>query len=551
MLLSLVALKKAQLEYPIGHTVSFHSSIARAEAFRKNADIISSEFPDTARLNTYHVSGATPTSVRQRQLNEFADTPNSLITNARCLTEGVDVPNIDCVMFADPRRSTVDIVQAVGRALRPSAGKEFGYVLVPVMVDQLGDEFSIDELNVYAPILAVLRALASNDERIVEQFSSVSGGASRAKGPIIDPIFTARVSENVDIASFISNVEIHCWSKLARMAPMAFDDARSYVRSLNLKSLREWRAYCKNEMPNMQPRPYDIPSVPERVYKNIWQGMSDWLGTGNVKQGPVAWLPFLDARIFARSLKLISSAQWHEYCKSKSKPQRIPSNPNKAYPENWLGMADWLGTSNLSARQASAKFLDFNSARTYVHGLALKDTFAWQEYCKSANRPDFIPTNPGKVYSQNWTDFNDWLGNGKIKIVWADYNHANQFAISLRLTKRTDWAKYVNGEMPDKPVKPIDIPNHPNDVYNKSWKSWGEWLGTGVVAYGNIKYLPFESAHKFVLGLHLKSKEEWYLYCKGSLLDKPPRPRDIPVKADNTYKTEWKGWSYWVGKQKG
>ena len=51
----------------------------------------------------------------------------SLITNARCLTEGVDVPNIDCVLFADAKRSTIDIVRAVGRALRPAKGKRCGY----------------------------------------------------------------------------------------------------------------------------------------------------------------------------------------------------------------------------------------------------------------------------------------------------------------------------------------------------------------------------------------------------------------------------------------
>ena len=49
-----------------------------------------------------------------------------LITNSRCLTEGVDVPNIDCIVFADPRKSKVDIVQALGRALRKKDGKDLG-----------------------------------------------------------------------------------------------------------------------------------------------------------------------------------------------------------------------------------------------------------------------------------------------------------------------------------------------------------------------------------------------------------------------------------------
>ena len=59
-----------------------------------------------------------------------------LISNARCLTEGVDVPAVDVVAFLSPRKSKVDIVQATGRAMRKAdeVGKEFGYVLLPLFL---------------------------------------------------------------------------------------------------------------------------------------------------------------------------------------------------------------------------------------------------------------------------------------------------------------------------------------------------------------------------------------------------------------------------------
>lgn len=66
----------------------------------------------------------------------FAEAPKSLITNARCLTEGVDIPTVDMVAFIDPRQSRVDIVQAVGRAMRKPrrvTTKTVGYVLVPLL----------------------------------------------------------------------------------------------------------------------------------------------------------------------------------------------------------------------------------------------------------------------------------------------------------------------------------------------------------------------------------------------------------------------------------
>ena len=53
-----------------------------------------------------------------------------------CLTEGVDVPAVDCVLFADPKQSRIDIVQAAGRALRRCPGKEYGFILLPLVVPQ-------------------------------------------------------------------------------------------------------------------------------------------------------------------------------------------------------------------------------------------------------------------------------------------------------------------------------------------------------------------------------------------------------------------------------
>lgn len=135
MLASLVALRKAMKKYPIRHAVSFHGSIQRARVFQENSDAFTKAFPKYGKLEVFHVSGNTPTGTRARTLDDFKNASRALITNARCLTEGVDVPNIDCVLFADPRKSAVDIVQAVGRALRPTKGKARGYVVLPILHD--------------------------------------------------------------------------------------------------------------------------------------------------------------------------------------------------------------------------------------------------------------------------------------------------------------------------------------------------------------------------------------------------------------------------------
>ena len=169
-------------KYPIRHAVSFHSSIQRAGLFKVHNEAFTSAFPAYGKLETFYVSGRTPTGTRARIIGEFAKTKRGLITNARCLTEGVDVPDIDGVLFADPRRSAVDIVQAVGRALRPATGKAFGYVIVPILHDADATEKDICESGAFQEVLTTLRALGANDDRIIEYFRAVSQGRQRMVG---------------------------------------------------------------------------------------------------------------------------------------------------------------------------------------------------------------------------------------------------------------------------------------------------------------------------------------------------------------------------------
>ena len=114
-----------------------------------------------------------------------------------------------------------------------------------------------------------------------------------------------------------------------------FKEARKFVRSLNLRNMKEWYQYSKSGE-----RPDDIPSQPDDVYNNDWKGMIDWLGN--------EWRPFKEAREFARSLQLKAWIEWIEYCKSNKKPNSIPSNPDKLYKNDWISWTDWLGNEELA-----------------------------------------------------------------------------------------------------------------------------------------------------------------------------------------------------------
>jgi superfamily II DNA or RNA helicase len=120
----------------------------------------------TDKFQTFHVNGTMPTARREHAMRDFRAAPLAVMSNARCLTEGVDVPAVDMVAFLSPRRSLVDIVQATGRAMRRSPGKTTGYVLVPLYVEQAGGEtieLAIQRAE-FDEVWQVLQSLQEQDE---------------------------------------------------------------------------------------------------------------------------------------------------------------------------------------------------------------------------------------------------------------------------------------------------------------------------------------------------------------------------------------------------
>jgi predicted helicase len=129
-----IALKNVFKNHGIKHAISFHRSIRVADRFREQQDALNPLRDVGPRTVNFHISSKKTAGERSDLLREFVSRKLSLMTNARCLTEGVDVPAIDCVVFADPKQSRIDIVQAAGRALRRYPGKAYGYILLPLIV---------------------------------------------------------------------------------------------------------------------------------------------------------------------------------------------------------------------------------------------------------------------------------------------------------------------------------------------------------------------------------------------------------------------------------
>jgi predicted helicase len=131
---NLIAIQRAVETVGASKIISFHSRVALAQEFAANsARGLPFYLPG---YDVRHVNGAQSSADRSAIIRAFRSSPKAVLTNARCLTEGVDIPAVDMVAFIDPRQSRIDIAQAVGRAMRKPRGattKTVGYVVVPLL----------------------------------------------------------------------------------------------------------------------------------------------------------------------------------------------------------------------------------------------------------------------------------------------------------------------------------------------------------------------------------------------------------------------------------
>ncbi|MEQ1742121.1 MAG: Helicase associated domain protein [Candidatus Nitrotoga sp.] len=184
-----IGLLKAIKDYDLKRIISFHSRVNRAEAFTTDIQSImtwiSDEHRPSGTLRTDFVSGNMPANKRKiklDQLKALSADERGVLSNARCLSEGVDVPSLDGVAFIDPRSSQVDIIQAVGRAIRLSPDKKVGMIVLPVFIAAGQNAEDTIEASNFKPIWDVLNALKAHDDLLACELDQIRTDMGRKSG---------------------------------------------------------------------------------------------------------------------------------------------------------------------------------------------------------------------------------------------------------------------------------------------------------------------------------------------------------------------------------
>lgn len=227
-----IALKKAIESYNLNKIITFHNTVYNAKRF---ADIAGPEFITSHPF--YHVSAYQKNKERNLNFKKFKHLDKSIITNARCLTEGVDIPVVDMVAFMSPKQSIVDIVQAMGRTLRKSKNKHTGYIFVPLFIEKSKGE-TLEAAVIRSGHIQtwdILNALQEQDEELELMITSAQTRLIKSGEP--DNSFLRNI---IDINSLDNSISVdELWAAVTPVLLEKFGSEWGLI-------LREWLSYKQN-----------------------------------------------------------------------------------------------------------------------------------------------------------------------------------------------------------------------------------------------------------------------------------------------------------------
>ena len=205
-----IAIARAIEKTEARRAITFHSRVSSAKEFgTEGTHGIKQFLPD---FSVFHINGEQKSSQRKQLIRLFRDAAKGLVTNARCLTEGIDVPVVDMVAFIDPRHSRVDIAQATGRAMRKPHGsdKDIGYVVIPLFLQRKNGETLAEALDRsdFADVANVLNTMQEQDEDLVQIIRELR--VKKGRGETFDPRILSDkievIGPSIDLSTLRSNV---------------------------------------------------------------------------------------------------------------------------------------------------------------------------------------------------------------------------------------------------------------------------------------------------------------------------------------------------------
>ena len=204
---------KNPIKNPMKRAVAFVRTIKDSERLvERFSNVIEEEnLGSNFKCISQHIDGSMNSGERDKKIKWLKDEPNKnecrILFNARCLSEGVDVPSLDSVIFLNPKNSEIDVVQSVGRVMRKDEGKEFGYIIIPVVIPSgIKPSVALEDNKKYKVIWQVIQALRSHDEKLKNEINKIEFNKESSK-----IIFEIIGESNNEIGEDQLNLDLHDW----------------------------------------------------------------------------------------------------------------------------------------------------------------------------------------------------------------------------------------------------------------------------------------------------------------------------------------------------
>jgi len=272
---------------PMRRAVAFCQNIKISEkttrTFNETKNIYFESLPAEAReelvsINAQHIDGGMNTPTRDEKLAWLKATSDDarecrILTNVRCLSEGVDVPSLDAVLFLSARNSQVDVVQSVGRVMRRAPGKKYGYIIIPVVVPvDIEPDKALNDNERFKVVWTVLNALRAHDDRFNATVNKIELNKSRPEQILIGKADhrhgdDTEYAKNGDVQEHSAAAYRQAGEKISRQLSIQFEQLQSVLFARMVQKVgdrRYWEQWAK-----------DVAEIAERHIQRIQRLIRD------------------------------------------------------------------------------------------------------------------------------------------------------------------------------------------------------------------------------------------------------------------------------------
>ena len=250
------------------------------------------------------------------------------------------------------------------------------------------------------------------------------------------------------------------------------------------------------------------------------------------------FMPYSEAKDFARSLGIRTAKQLKKWASSGNRPSNFPANPERTYKEEWENWGAFFETGNVY--NGGKKFMPYHEAKKFIQFVGIHSESDFRIWIKSENKPPNFPSNPSRTYKEEWENWGAFLGTGNVyngSKKFMPYHEAKELVQSLGIRNAKQLKKWASSDN-----KPPNFPANPKRTYKEEWENWGAFLGTGNVYSDSKKFMSYDEAKGLVQSLGIHSELDFRTWIKSE--NKPP---NFPANPKRTYKEEWENWGVFLG----